>query len=93
LLPNDDTHQGQPQRGFQLSSKNRGLAPGARVTLRDKDWDIRRIDPSDDGGQALTRDGLSELVRGISALFLDRLEDDIQIHAPAHTQLFQDTSD
>jgi superfamily II DNA or RNA helicase len=68
------------------------LAPGARVTVRDEDWVIRRIDLSDDGGHALTCDGLSELVRGTSAIFLDRLEDDIQVHDPADTQLYQDTS-
>ena len=71
----------------------RRLAPGARVTVRDEDWVIRRLDLSDDGGHALTCDGLSELVRGTSAIFLDRLEDDIQVHDPADTQLFQDTSD
>ena len=71
----------------------RRFAPGARVTVRDEDWVIRRIDLSDDGGHALTCDGLSELVRGTSAIFLDRLEDDIQVHDPAQTELFQDTSD
>ncbi len=71
----------------------RNLAPGARVTIRDEDWVIRRVDLSDDGGHALTCDGLSELVRGTSAIFLDRLEDDIAVHDPAHTELFQDTSD
>jgi SNF2 family DNA or RNA helicase len=69
------------------------LAPGARVTIRDEDWVIRRIDVSDDGGHALTCDGLSELVRGTSAIFLARLEDEILVHDPAQTQLFQDTSD
>ena len=71
----------------------RRFAPGARVTVRDEDWVIRRIDLSDDGGHALTCDGLSELVRGTSAIFLDRLEDAIQVHDPAQTELFQDTSD
>ncbi|WP_206171453.1 DEAD/DEAH box helicase [Thiorhodococcus mannitoliphagus] len=73
----------------------RGHAPGARVPshLRDEDWVIRRLDLSDDGGHALTCDGLSELVRGTSAIFLDRLEDDIQVHEPARTELFQDLSD
>jgi SNF2 family DNA or RNA helicase len=71
----------------------RRFAPGARVTVRDEDWVIRRIDLSDDGGHALTCDGLSELVRGTSAIFLDRLEDDIQVHDPAQIELFQDTSD
>ncbi len=37
----------------------RGLAPGARITLRDEDWIVRRIDLSDDGGYALTCDGFS----------------------------------
>lgn len=69
------------------------LAPGARVTIRDEDWIVRRIDHSDDGGQALTCDGLSELVRGTTAIFLDRLEDAVQVHDPARTELFQDPSD
>ena len=70
----------------------RGLAPGARITLRDEDWIVRRIDLSDDGGYALTCDGFSELVRGTTATFLDRLEDDIQLHDPAATELYQDPS-
>jgi len=70
----------------------RGLAPGARVTIRDEDWIVRRVDLSDDGGQALTCDGLSELVRGSSATFLTLLEDDVQLHDPANTELYQDTS-
>jgi superfamily II DNA or RNA helicase len=69
------------------------LAPGARVTIRDEDWIIRRLDLCDDGGHALTCDGLSELVRGASTIFLERLEDDLQIHDPARTELFQDDSD
>ncbi|MEA3641400.1 MAG: DEAD/DEAH box helicase, partial [Lamprobacter sp.] len=72
---------------------NRQLAPGARITIRDEDWVIRRIDLSDDGGHALTCDGLSELVRGTSAIFLQQLEDAIQVHDPAETELFQDLSD
>jgi hypothetical protein len=69
------------------------LAPGARVTIRDEDWVVRRLDLSDDGGHALTCDGLSELVRGTSAIFLERLEAGIQVHDPAETELFQDLSD
>jgi len=68
------------------------FAPGARLTIRDEDRVVRRVDLSDDGGCALTCDGLSELVRGTSTIFLDRLEDDIQVHDPANTELFQDGS-
>ena len=54
-------------------------APGARVLIRDEEWLVRRVDPSSDGGELLTCDGVSELVRGRSTQFLTRLEDKIEI--------------
>ena len=66
------------------------LAPGARALIRDEEWLIRRVDPSADGGWLLTCDGISELVRGQSALFLTALEDDIEILDPAQTLLVPD---
>lgn len=68
------------------------LAPGARALIRDEEWLIRRVDPSADGGWLLTCDGISELVRGQSALFLTALEDDIEILDPAQTLLVPDES-
>lgn len=68
------------------------LAPGARALIRDEEWLIRRVDPSADGGWLLTCDGISELVRGQSALFLTELEDDIEILEPAQTLLVPDDS-
>ncbi len=68
------------------------LAPGARALIRDEEWLIRRVDPSADGGWLLTCDGISELVRGQSALFLTALEDDIEILDPAQTLLVHDDS-
>ena len=68
-------------------------APGARVEIRDAEWVIRRVDLSSDKGYQLTCDGISELVRGKSAIFLSQLEDDIKILDPATTDLIQDTSD
>ncbi len=68
------------------------LAPGARVVIRDEDWLIRRVDPSADGGRLLTCDGVSELVRGQSALFLTKLEDHIEVLDPAKTELVLDAS-
>ncbi|WP_461534717.1 DEAD/DEAH box helicase [Spongorhabdus nitratireducens] len=67
-------------------------APGARVEIRDAEWVIRRVDPSSDKGYQLTCDGISELVRGKSSIFLTQLEDDIKILDPATTKLMQDTS-
>jgi superfamily II DNA or RNA helicase len=68
------------------------FAPGARAVIRDEEWLIRRIDPATDGGHLLTCDGISDLVRGQSALFLTTLEDTIAVLDPAKTELVPDTS-
>ena len=68
------------------------LAPGMRVVIRDAEWVIRKVDTSSDGGQQLTCDGVSELVRDKPAIFLTQLEGDIQVLDPAETQLVQDGS-
>lgn len=69
-------------------------APGARVVVRDEEWLVRRVDPSSDGGYLLNCDGVSDLVRGRSALFLTKLEGDSQITVldPAKTELVADSS-
>ena len=68
------------------------LAPGARVEIRNEEWLVRRIDPSSDDGMLLLCDGVSELVRGRSALFLSKLEANIAVLDPAKTELVLDTS-
>lgn len=68
------------------------LAPGARVVIRDEEWLVRRIDPSSDGGQLLNCDGVSDLVRGRSALFLTKLDGEPKVLNPALTELVLDTS-
>jgi superfamily II DNA/RNA helicase len=68
------------------------LAPGSRVVIRDEEWLIRRVDPSNDGGDLLVCDGVSELVRGRSAHFLTKLEDTIEVLDPAQTRLVADDS-
>ena len=71
---------------------NAALAPGARAVIRDEEWLIRRTDPSTDGGWLLSCDGISDLVRGQSALFLTKLEDKIEILDPVNTTLVHDDS-
>ncbi len=75
-----------------MSAARIPLAPGSRAVIRDEEWLIRRIDPATDGGWLLSCDGLSDLVRGQSALFLTALEADIEVLDPAATQLVPDTS-
>jgi superfamily II DNA or RNA helicase len=67
-------------------------APGSRVVIRDEEWLVLRVDPSSDGGHLLACDGISDLVRGKSALFLTNLEDKIEVLDPASTELVADTS-
>jgi len=75
-----------------MFDSDRSLAPGTRAVIRDEEWLIRRVDPSTDGGWLLTCDGISDLVRGQSALFLTALEDKIEILDPATTALVSDES-
>lgn len=75
-----------------ISSTAPLLAPGSRVIVRDSEWVICRVDNSSDGGQQLTCTGISELVRGRDAIFLTKLEGDIQLLDPAQTELVTDSS-
>ena len=68
------------------------IAPGARAVIRDEEWLVRRVDPATDGGWLLTCDGISDLVRGQTALFLTSLEDAIEVLDPAQTKLEPDIS-
>lgn len=67
-------------------------APGVRVEIRDAEWRIKCVDRTSDGGELLTCEGLSELVRGREATFLSKIEKSIRILAPEDTLLVDDTS-
>ena len=67
-------------------------APGIRVEIRDAEWRIKCIDHTSDGGELLTCEGLSELVRGREATFLTNIEPNILILAPEDTKLVDDIS-
>lgn len=71
---------------------NQLFAPGARVEIRDAEWVVRRVDATSDQQYQLTCEGISELVRGKSAIFLTALEDEVRILDPKTTELVQDLS-
>lgn len=73
------------------SAINAAYAPGLRVLIRDAEWVVRRVDLSSDGGHQLTCDGVSELVRDRTGIFLSKL-DEIEVLDPAATELVQDLS-
>ena len=68
-------------------------APGMRVLVRDAEWLVTRVDPSDYSHQhyAVHCVGADDLVRGHEAIFLTQL-DDIEPVDPRNTQLVQDDS-
>ena len=60
--------------------------------MRDAEWVVRRVDSAPDGGWQLVCDGISELVREREAVFLTRLEPQIEVLDPARTRLVPDES-
>jgi len=81
--------------GFSAGHKQQAAllpSPGARVVIRDAEWIVRRVDNASDGGWQLTCDGVSEVVRGRTGMFLTQLDKDIQVLDPAATELVPDIS-
>lgn len=68
------------------------IAPGARVVIRDAEWLVRRVDSTATGGKLLTVVGITELVKDKESIFLDEIEQDIEILDPVDTRLIPDTS-
>ena len=66
-------------------------APGARVAIRDAEWVVRRVDLIAGNDYQLTCDGVSELVRDQSAVYLSALEH-IEVLDPATARLKPDRS-
>jgi hypothetical protein len=67
------------------------FAPGLRVTIRNAEWIIKRADITSNGTYSLLVTGISELVRGREARFLNEL-DPVEALRPEDTQLKPDNS-
>ncbi len=72
-------------------SLDQSFAPGSRVRVRGEEWAVEKSLPLSTGGQAVHVRGLTELVRGHQAIFLNTL-DDIQSLRPEDTRLVSDDS-
>lgn len=68
------------------------IAPGLRVLIRDAEWLVRRVDPTDAGAQALSVVGVTEIVRNREAVFISDAEERIDVLDPVDTKLVADTS-
>jgi SNF2 family DNA or RNA helicase len=68
------------------------IAPGTRVRIRGEEWIVRLYEPSADGGYLVKCTGVSDLVRGYEAQFLEKIEGKIEVLDPATTRLVDDHS-
>ncbi len=66
-------------------------APGSRVRVRGEEWAVEKSLPLSTGGHAVHVHGLTELVRGHHAIFLNTL-DEIEPLRPEDTRLVSDDS-
>jgi superfamily II DNA or RNA helicase len=69
----------------------RVYAPGARVVIRDEEWIVRSVETTASTGTAVRVTGTSELVRGREAIFLNDLDEIIELR-PEDTALVNDPS-
>lgn len=67
------------------------FAPGARLLIRDEEWIVKTVLPTNTGGKAVRVVGLSELVRNHEAIFLTELDKVVELK-PEETQLVPDDS-
>ena len=68
------------------------ITPGTRIRARGEDWMVNKVDRSPTGSRCLTVTGLGALVRNRQALFLEDLEDDLEIIDPRNTIPVSDAS-
>ena len=75
-----------------MKEKFAQFAPGARITARDAEWLVRRVDGTSTGGKKLTCIGISEPVKDKDTIFLTEIEPSIEILNPGETRLVPDGS-
>ncbi|MGV9625184.1 SNF2-related protein [Streptomyces sp. NPDC003487] len=80
-----------PEAAGEHSPVSGGYAPGAQVLVRDDLWLVRKCTPTQRDGWMIEVTGVSSFVRGMEAVFYDRL-DVVQRLDPRETELVADDS-
>jgi hypothetical protein len=68
-----------------------GYPPGVQVLVRDEQWLVRKTTHTRHDGWMIEVSGVSSFVRGVDAVFYERL-DDIRVLDPGETKLVADDS-
>lgn len=72
-----------------MTAEQSTYAPGARIEVRDEEWLVRSVTPTDNDGFKLQAVGVSELVLDDPATFFDKI-DDVTLLRPEGTTLVSD---
>lgn len=72
-----------------LPSNNERASLGARVRIRSAIWKIQRVEP-DGAANFLHCEGLTGIVKGKTAVFIDRLEPDLTLLDSAYQLAWND---
>jgi superfamily II DNA or RNA helicase len=67
------------------------IVPGARIQVRDALWTIQRVIPNEPGN-LIEAKGLSGIVRGKEAIFIDLIEPSLKVVSPTDIELVADVS-
>lgn len=72
-------------------ASNRRPSPGARTKIRGSVWKIQRVEP-DGAANFLHCVGLTGIAKGKTSIFIDRLEQGLELLDPANLNLVPDRS-
>lgn len=75
-----------------MLKESKVYAPGSRILVRDEEWIIKKVETINNGkNKALTVTGVSELVKNHEAIFLDDIDEIVELK-PEKTELIADDS-
>ena len=75
-----------------MARLSQSIVPGARIEIRDAEWLVKRTERSGRSGSVIYAVGVSGVVRDKEAVFVQSLEDKVEIVDPALTELVPDRS-
>jgi hypothetical protein len=75
-----------------MAQPSQSVVPGARIEIRDAEWLVRRTERGSRVGSIIYAVGVSGIVRDKEAVFVENLEQEIEIVDPALTELVPDNS-
>ncbi len=75
-----------------MAQVSRSVVPGARIEIRDAEWLVRRTERTSRSGNIIYAVGISGIVRDKEAVFVENLEQGIEIVDPTLTELVADES-